>query len=192
MRRLQAAEEEEWSTLCLSANANLCYAAPWLGLELVLLVLYELVLSLPAGLCELVLSLPYVVLLLFLFLCCCLCSYAVHRDLADVFGVLTDVAMVSSPLVERGYHSASIMHNQSGIVWNTGIPQEFYGIGFLEEKFPLSSLGHRNRKGGLIGFISFASRLVGKITCDRTRWKNSWNWRSKPFLAVHFFPSKKK
>jgi hypothetical protein len=62
--------------------------------------------SLPAGLCELILSLPYLVLLLFLFLCCCLCSYVVCRDLADV-------AMVSSPLVGRGYHSASMVGNQS-------------------------------------------------------------------------------
>jgi hypothetical protein len=69
--------------------------------------------NLPAGLCELVLSLPYLVLLLFLFLCCCLCSCAVHRDLADVLGVLADVAMVSSPLVGRGYHSASMVGNQS-------------------------------------------------------------------------------
>jgi hypothetical protein len=84
-----------------------------LGLELVLLVLCELVISLPAGLCELVLSLPYLVLLLFLFLCCCLCSCAVRRDLADVLGVLADVAMVSSPLVGRGYHSASMVGNQS-------------------------------------------------------------------------------
>jgi hypothetical protein len=83
-----------------------------LGLELVLLVLCELVLSLPAGLCELVLSLPYLVLLLFLFLCCCLCSCAVRRDLADVLGVLADVAMISSPLV-GGYHSASMVGNQS-------------------------------------------------------------------------------
>jgi ABC-type polysaccharide/polyol phosphate export permease len=70
-----------------------------LSLELVLLVLRELVLSLPAGLCELVLSLPYLVLQLFLFLCCCLCSCAVRRDLGDVFGVLADVAMVSSPRI---------------------------------------------------------------------------------------------
>jgi hypothetical protein len=32
MRRLQAAEEE-WSMLCIPANANVCYAALWLGLE---------------------------------------------------------------------------------------------------------------------------------------------------------------
>jgi hypothetical protein len=68
--------------------------------------------NLPAGLCELVLSLPYLVLLLFLFLCCCLCSCAVHRDLADILGVLAGVAMVSSPLVGRGYHSASMVGNQ--------------------------------------------------------------------------------
>jgi hypothetical protein len=42
-----------------------------------------------------------------------LCSCAVRRDLADVLGVLADVAMVSSPLVGRGYHSASIVGNQS-------------------------------------------------------------------------------
>jgi hypothetical protein len=113
MRRLQAAKEEEWSMLCLPANANLCYVALWLGLELLLLVLCELVLSLPTGLCELVLSLPYLVLLLFLFLCCCLCSCAVRRDLADVLGVLADVAMVSSPMVGKGYHSASMVGNQS-------------------------------------------------------------------------------
>jgi hypothetical protein len=99
--------------LCLPANANLCYAALWLGLELVLLVLCELILSLPAGLCELILCLPYLVLLLFLFLCCWLCSCVVRHDLANILGVLADVAMVSSPLVGRGYHSASMIGNQS-------------------------------------------------------------------------------
>jgi hypothetical protein len=69
--------------------------------------------NLPAGLCELVLSLSYLVLLLFLFLCCYLCSCAVRPDFADVLGVLADVAMVSSPLVGRGYHSASMVGNQS-------------------------------------------------------------------------------
>jgi hypothetical protein len=42
-------------------------------------------------------------------LCCSLCSCAFRRVLA----VLADVAMVSSPLVERGYHSASMVGNQS-------------------------------------------------------------------------------
>jgi hypothetical protein len=41
------------------------------------------------------------------------CSCAVCHDLADVLGVLADVAMVSSPLVGRGYHSASMVGNQS-------------------------------------------------------------------------------
>jgi hypothetical protein len=65
--------------------------------------------NLPTGLCELVITLPYLVLLLFMFLCSC----AVRHDLSDVLGVLADVAMVSSPLVGRGYHSASMVGNQS-------------------------------------------------------------------------------
>jgi hypothetical protein len=51
--------------------------------------------------------------LLFLSLCCCLCSCAVHRVLSDVLVVLANVAMVSSPLVGRGYYSASMVGNQS-------------------------------------------------------------------------------
>jgi hypothetical protein len=51
--------------------------------------------------------------LLFVFLCGSLCSCAVRRVLADVLRVLADVAIVSLPLVGRGYHSASMGGNQT-------------------------------------------------------------------------------
>jgi hypothetical protein len=58
----------------------------------------------------------------FVFLCGSLCSCVVRhvladvrRVLADVLRVLADVAMVSSPLVGRGYHSASMGGNQTPI-----------------------------------------------------------------------------
>jgi hypothetical protein len=51
--------------------------------------------------------------LLLLFVCGSLCSCAVRHDLADVLRVLADIAMVSSPLVGKGYHSASMVDNQS-------------------------------------------------------------------------------
>jgi hypothetical protein len=54
-----------------------------------------------------------VLVLLFVFLCCSSCSCVVRRVLADVLGVLADVAMVSSPLIGRGYHSVSMVGNQS-------------------------------------------------------------------------------
>jgi hypothetical protein len=50
--------------------------------------------------------------LLFVFLCCSFCSCVVRRVLADVLRVLADVTMVSSPLVGRGYHSATMIGNQ--------------------------------------------------------------------------------
>jgi hypothetical protein len=48
-----------------------------------------------------------------MFLCGSLCFCAVRHVLADVLRVLANVAMVSSLLVGRVYHSASMVSNQS-------------------------------------------------------------------------------
>jgi hypothetical protein len=63
-------------------------------------------------------------MLLLVFVCGSLCYCAVRRDLADVLGVLADVAMVSSPLVKRGYNSASMVGNQS--IGRVSLPGQRY------------------------------------------------------------------
>jgi hypothetical protein len=47
-----------------------------------------------------------------MFMCGSLCSCAVRRDLADILCVLADVAMVSSPLLGRGYQYQWLATNQ--------------------------------------------------------------------------------